>query len=354
MAPQVPWAVTPTNLDDHITYCEGLIQEVREDKRKFSPRFLLQVRGFKKELKGAQQDDSHDDTDRFKRLTKMRGFLAHHVDAVANHRLLNPLMLEDLRKMRLAKFLLDYSDYLTFNLDQLRTEHKFHAMAWNKNFWSWAEILKVVEDPKLTGNLAASAEMEMQLQAAAIELGCTYKHLLWEIKTYAERNRVAHSEVQYFAALRKWPQLAIKITMDAKTLPDLIPPEKQDELHEFQTAVELARKRFFQFIAEDAPGSFQLSPYSLRLDGILADRRRQKIANQKKQEMLIESKRPRSEQRSREASEAQERHKRAREASELSSGLRELEEGSVSMYEIDEGAFDALLELAEATRLADQ
>ncbi|KAI9885664.1 MAG: DNA polymerase zeta [Watsoniomyces obsoletus] len=90
--------------------------------------------------------------------------------------------------------------------------------------------------------------------------------------------------------------------MDAKTLPDLIPPEKQDELHEFQTAVELARKQFFQFIAPGVPGSFQLSPYSLKLDEILAESRRQKIANQKIQDMLIKGKRTRSEQRSTEVS----------------------------------------------------
>ncbi|KAI9885675.1 MAG: Bifunctional purine biosynthetic protein ade1 [Watsoniomyces obsoletus] len=211
MAPQVPWAVTPTNLDDHITYCEGLIQEVREDKRKLSPRFLLQVRGLKEELKDAQQDDTHDDnTDRFKRLTWMRGFFEHHVDAkdAAGQVLVGLLRLLNVQPRSTADG---------------PTDQKFHAIAWNKNFWSWAEILKVVEKPNWTANLAASAEMKMQLQAP----------------TFAEWNRVVHSEVKYFPASKQCPHLAVKIRMDAKTL-----PEKHEELvlHQFQTAIELARQ----------------------------------------------------------------------------------------------------------------
>ncbi|KAI9885391.1 MAG: hypothetical protein M1823_002818 [Watsoniomyces obsoletus] len=143
----------------------------------------------RQQLEGAEKDDGDGSKEGKRRqfYNGNQGSSAIMPTRLPAHRLLDPTMLEDLRKMRLAKFLLDYSDYLTFNLDQLRTDQKFHAMAWNKNFWSWAEILKVVENPNLTTNLAASAEMKMQLQAAAIELGGTYEHLLWEIKMYAGR-----------------------------------------------------------------------------------------------------------------------------------------------------------------------
>ena len=89
-----------------------------------------------------------------------------------------------MQQMRVDKFLLDYADYLTVDLDRLRAEVQLKDAEWNRRATNWSRIVNAIDigDEELVD----LDKLKRDLHEAAAELQCDYGFLVFQIRTYSE------------------------------------------------------------------------------------------------------------------------------------------------------------------------
>lgn len=120
--------------------------------------------------------------------------------------------------------LLDYGDYLTFDLQRLRTDKPFEGVIWNKWFYFWDRVLQDIQAPESEEACdGKEPPLLAELREAAVELECSYELLLFQIRTYASRNRVAHSDIHLLVTTQQWTKLSQKMVQDRNALESILP-----------------------------------------------------------------------------------------------------------------------------------
>ncbi|KAI9780405.1 MAG: hypothetical protein M1816_002863 [Peltula sp. TS41687] len=234
----------------------------------------------------------------FNQLSIAKNLVQSHLEALEKEDLPPMESLKVLQEIRLQRFLLDYGDYLTSDLDPLRRELKFKSSSWNQTAANWGRVIEVL-DQRVGERTVEHDKMKNDLLYAVGELDCDFELLKFQIRTYAERNRIAHSNLRYLIATYKWDRLAQFILRDREELPSLIPLSRYSDLREFEKVLDRAEKKFFKVLE---PGYFEL-------------RRKEKEDKLENEQIRLAKKRTDSERRSRQVSENKESAKKRREAS---------------------------------------
>ena len=244
-----------STLKAHLHHCEALLT------RNFTPRFLRFLEEWKKMIQTAQDNPSEDPD---KRITIWKDTVESYVEKVEAGMAVPTNHFEELQHLRLNKFLLDYSDYFKSDLARLRTQNQFQKSAWNSCFQNWGQIVHRLSSSDREISLT-DRDLKVELAAAANELGCTYELLIFQIETYAERNKIAHSDVTSFISTRAWGLLAYKLIRDRRSLPLLIPPSRSATLKSWEEVLDRVQERFFTALRSE-PFHYQLSEYAIALD----------------------------------------------------------------------------------------
>ncbi|KAI9883101.1 MAG: hypothetical protein M1823_005139 [Watsoniomyces obsoletus] len=272
--------VTPATLQSDLQLCEKLLS------RSWTPRFTRTLERWKQSLQEAEKATGvRDINERFEYLVTFRGMLGSHLKKIKEGMTLPLTKLDQLRGLRLMKFLMDYRDYyITFNLDDggLRRREEYFSSEWKtgeeyfNSEWNgklsggWMDMLRIVDGKP--DNNETTPRMRTQLDNAANELGCTYEHLIWEIKTFNERKRWAHSDIKFLVVKGLWVSLAAKIRGDKDSLKNPIPLQNQEEFEELEKAIEMTERRFFKALPDAFPQYFELSDHAKKIQDRLGQR----------------------------------------------------------------------------------
>lgn len=150
-----------------------------------------------------------------------------------------PELLEDLSQLRVNKSLLDYDDYLTLDLDCLRTEHRFKAHVWNQCFDPGGPAARCARAGKCARRPAK------RLEGRRSRAGVDSDLLVFQIRTYTERTQVAHSDLRHLAQRQEWANLTRLTASSRAWVRKIIPWERKDQLEQFQAVIDRAEKRLF-------------------------------------------------------------------------------------------------------------
>lgn len=298
--------VTPATLKDDIDICKSLLF------RNFTPRFKELLETFKRQLEEAEKLSCSEN--RYNYLTAIKNGIQSHLERLAKGDVPSLESLAVLQDIRTQKFLLDYADYLTIDLDRLRSEQCFRDAVWNETVENWVRTVRILERggevDEVDGDRRAA--LQRDLAYAASELKCDYDLLVFQIKTYAERNRIAHSNLKYLIANQQWPRLAEFINRDRRILPTLVPLSRYFELREFEKVLDRTQKKFFKVL--EPSGHYELSDYAMNLRNELLRKKKEKDEAAAREEIRLAKKR-RAAERSRQVSGEIEKCKKRREAS---------------------------------------
>lgn len=255
---------TPLQLEDDLEWCRTL------QTRKFSPRFLRYLSSWEQKLLYTME--GHYTVHRAETLRAYRGCVESHLEKVqeldGHHEIL-----EELMRLRRNKFLLDYGDYLTFDLQRLRTDKPFQGAVWNKRFNSWDQVLQDIQaaDIQEANDRSKQPPLLAELREAANELDCPYELLLFQIRTYVSRNRVAHSDIHLLVTTQQWTKLSQKMVRDRKELESIFPWSSEEEMSSFKVVIDRAAKRYFKELDPEG-ASYDLSDYARNIQKELREK----------------------------------------------------------------------------------
>ena len=295
--------VTQATLKDDIFICKALLF------RDLTPRFKEFVQEFKERLEEAETVLCSEKL--LNQLSISKNLVQSHLDTLETAELPTMESLKVLQDIRLQKFLLDYGDYLTIDLERLRTDQCFKSATWNQTAANWGRVVRLLEqrDQEWTPE---HDKLKQDLLYAAWEIDCDFELLKFQIKTYAERNRIAHSNLKYLISNYQWNKLAEFMIRDREELPSLIPLSRYSDPREFEKVLDRAQNKFFKVLE---PGYFELSEFAMNLRNEQLRKRKEKEGMVERERIRLEKKRTDSERRSRQVSEEIERAKRRREVS---------------------------------------
>ncbi|KAI9793040.1 MAG: hypothetical protein M1816_000938 [Peltula sp. TS41687] len=133
-------AVTPETLAQNLAACESL------QLRPFSPRFQEYLRRFQEQLEEAKWRPDSEEV--YRSVNRHKQMVRSHFEKYQAGELPSDRVLSELQQFRVERFLLDYADYLTLELDRLRSEQRYKETEWNKVTDTWGKFVEVLEKEK--------------------------------------------------------------------------------------------------------------------------------------------------------------------------------------------------------------
>lgn len=106
---------------------------------------------------------------------------------------------------------------------------------------------------------------------------------------HAERNRIAHSDLNHLIVARDWYALAKKIAKDREEIRSLFPLSRLNKIEDFSEVVDRAERRFFCLLDYDN-FHYELSDYAKGIRAEESRKRRERQEGQNAEEDKAENK----------------------------------------------------------------
>lgn len=158
----------------------------------------------------------------------------------------------------------------------------------------------LTRDLILSLNKPPTSKMTNQIQVSADQEGAAAP-VPSTIRTYAERNKIAHSNLKYLIANQRWAKLAQLMVRDRECYPVWSHYQDTPDLGELERVLNRAQDKFFKVLEPN--GDYEFSEYARNLHNEQQRKKKERDDAAERERLRLEKKKTNAERRSRRVSE---------------------------------------------------